>query len=30
MQRVGVKCVDVHAVDDNIMAKIADPTFIGK
>ncbi|GAX80288.1 hypothetical protein CEUSTIGMA_g7726.t1 [Chlamydomonas eustigma] len=29
MQRVGVKCVDVHAVDDNIMAKIADPTFIG-
>lgn len=30
MRRNGVRCLDVHAVEDNIMAKIADPIFLGK
>ena len=30
MRRAGVRCLDVHAVEDNIMAKIADPTFLGE
>lgn len=30
MRRAGVRCLDVHAVEDNIMAKIADPTFMGE
>ena len=30
MKRSGVRCLDVHTFGDNIMAKIADPTFLGE
>ena len=29
LNRAGVRCIDCHAVDDNLLARACDPTFIG-
>ncbi len=27
--RSGVRCLDVHTVEDNLLAKVADPVYLG-
>ncbi len=29
MRRAGLRCLDVHTVEDNLVARVADPVFIG-
>ena len=29
MGRVGVRCMDVHTLEDNLQARLADPVFLG-